>query len=50
MGWGLLAPGGVLVVHDAQRDRYRSALMGLGPEPCWLDPWVQGQICVVRKP
>lgn len=49
MAWTLLGPGGVLVVHDAQRERYRDTLLGLGPTPRWLDPWVHGQICIVRK-
>ena len=47
--WALLRAGGVLVVHDAQRDLYRPALQSLGPAPRWLDPWVRGQICIVRK-
>lgn len=48
-GWALLREGGMLVVHDAQRDVYRSALESLGPTPRWLDPWVVGQVCLVRK-
>lgn len=47
--WSLLTDGGVLVVHDAQRESYHPALRALGPEPRWLDPWVHGQICIVRK-
>ena len=48
-GFALLREGGMLVVHDAQRDIYRAALEGLGPKPRWLDPWVVGQVCLVRK-
>jgi hypothetical protein len=48
-GFALLRSGGMLVVHDSQRDIYRDALMGLGPAPRWLDPWVVGQVCLVRK-
>lgn len=47
-GWELLREGGVLVIHDAQRDEYR-ATIGSFPRPCFLEPWHQGQICLVRK-
>jgi predicted O-methyltransferase YrrM len=48
LGYSLLRPGGVLVVHDAQRVEYREVLRGLG-HATFLDPWKQGQVCVVRK-
>jgi hypothetical protein len=48
-GFALLRDGGMLVVHDAQRGIYRAALEGLGPRPYFVDPWVNGQICLVRK-
>jgi hypothetical protein len=49
LGFSLLREGGMLVVHDAQRDIYRDALTRLGPTPRWLDPWVAGQVCLVKK-
>jgi hypothetical protein len=48
-GFALLRDGGMLVVHDAQREIYQAALDGLGPRPHFLDPWVTGQVCLVRK-
>lgn len=48
-GFELLRPGGVLVLHDAQREEYHQALKQVG-RAIFLDPWVQGQICFVRKP
>jgi len=47
-GFALLRPGGVLVLHDAQREEYHAALKALAT-PTFLDPWEQGQICVIRK-
>jgi hypothetical protein len=44
----LVRPGGVIVTHDAQREVYRPALEQIGT-PIWLDPWRQGQICIVRR-
>lgn len=49
-GWLLLRPGGVLVVHDAQRGEYHGALAALGARPVFLEPFSNGQICLVRKP
>ena len=48
-GIELLRPAGALVMHDAQREEHRQALHQVG-EPVFLEPWSQGQICVVRKP
>lgn len=48
-GWELLEPGGVLVIHDAQRPEYHAALRRVG-RPVFLTPWRQGQLCLVRKP
>ncbi len=48
-GFELLRSGGVLVMQDAQREEYRHALNEAG-RAVFLDPWVQGQICFVRKP
>lgn len=47
-GWGLLAPGGTLALHDAQRPEYRATLESLGT-PEFLEPWKRGQICLLRK-
>lgn len=47
-GFSLLAPGGVLVIHDAQRTEYHAAIAALG-RPTYLEPWESGQICLVRK-
>lgn len=48
-GWKLLRPGGIMMLHDAQRDEYRAAMEALG-RVIWLDGWQQGQVCFVRKP
>src|SRR4026208_203564 len=48
-GWRLLRPGGLLVLHDAQRPQYRDVLCSLG-RPAFLEPWHQGQIALLRKP
>lgn len=48
-GFELLRPGGTLVLHDAQRSEYHQALHAVG-RPVFLEPWEQGQLCLVRKP
>jgi predicted O-methyltransferase YrrM len=48
-GYALLRSGGVIVVHDAQREEYRETLLAF-PRPVFLTPWVQGQLWLVRKP
>lgn len=48
-GYELLRSGGVLVVHDAQREEYAAVLRDF-PRPIFLTPWHQGQIWFVRKP
>lgn len=45
-GRELLAPGGVMVLHDAQREAYRDVLQQLKAE--LLEPWYQGQVAVIR--
>jgi predicted O-methyltransferase YrrM len=45
----LVRPGGVVLLHDAQRPVYRQTLHALG-RPLLLEPWVQGQVCVLRTP
>ena len=49
VGYELLRNGGVLVVHDAQRTEYHQTLRELG-RAVFIEPWQQGQICVLRKP
>lgn len=49
VGWELLEPGGVLIVHDAQREAYHPALRDCG-EPLFFEPWHQGQVALVAKP
>lgn len=48
-GWKLLRPGGIIMLHDAQREEYRAAIEALG-RVIWLKGWQQGQVCFVRKP
>lgn len=48
-GYALLRPGGVLVVHDAQRDENQAVLRDFA-RPVFLTPWSQGQIWFVKKP
>ncbi|MBU6160026.1 MAG: hypothetical protein KGO50_02820 [Myxococcales bacterium] len=48
-GYELVRPGGMMVVHDAQRPEYRTTLESFADHR-FLEPWVQGQLCVVRKP
>ena len=48
-GWKLLRPGGVILIHDAQRPEYHDTVRSLG-RAVFLEPWEQGQICFVRKP
>jgi len=47
-GFDQLDAGGALALHDAQRESYRDALESLGPVE-FFEPWVQGQLAVVRK-
>ena len=47
-GYDLLRPGGVLLLHDAQREDYHAAVRQLG-RALFLEPWSQGQVCIVRK-
>ncbi|MEO8905967.1 MAG: hypothetical protein ABI488_25735 [Polyangiaceae bacterium] len=48
-GYELLRSGGILAVHDAQRDEYSKVLRSFA-RPIFLTPWRQGQIWFVRKP
>ena len=49
VGFSLLEHGGVLVLHDAQREAYHTAVNALG-RAVFIEPWEQGQVCLVRKP
>jgi hypothetical protein len=49
-GWALLRAGGCLVLHDAQRPEYHGAIAALGVRATFLEPFHNGQICLVRKP
>lgn len=51
-GFGMLRPGGILVMHDAQRPRYQETLDSVSTESnpvVRLEPWKQGQVTFVRK-
>lgn len=47
-GFRLLNPGGVVIVHDAQRREYAQALSEIGAR--LLPGWSQGQVAIARKP
>jgi hypothetical protein len=48
--WAALKPGGVMVVHDAQRDEYIEKIDEVcGDHAHWMVPWSRGQICVAGK-
>ena len=48
-GWELLRPGGVLVLHDAQREEYHATVKSF-PDYHFFEPWTQGQVALMRKP
>ena len=45
----LLRSGGVVILHDAQRTQYHDAIRKVG-DVKFLEPFVQGQIALIRKP
>ena len=45
----LVRPGGMVILHDAQREEYHATVHDLGT-PVFLEPWVQGQVCLIRVP
>ncbi len=49
VAYELVRPGGVVIVHDAQRTEYHPAIESVGGGE-FLEPWRQGQVCVIRKP
>ncbi|MGD8327283.1 MAG: hypothetical protein PVF65_10220 [Sphingomonadales bacterium] len=48
-GWKCLRTGGVMLIHDAQRAEYQSAIKSL-PSPLFLESWSRGQLCLFVKP
>ena len=49
VGFDLLDSGGLIIIHDAERDVYADTIATLG-RAVYLVPWHQGQICMIRKP
>ncbi|MFO0750396.1 MAG: class I SAM-dependent methyltransferase [Myxococcota bacterium] len=49
VAWELLEPGGVMIVHDAQRAVYRPTMAALG-RATFLEPYHSGQVAVMKKP
>ena len=47
--FSLVRPGGMVILHDAQRPEYHATVRELG-EPYFVEPWVQGQVCLLRVP
>lgn len=47
-GWEILAPGGLMIIHDAQREIYHATIARLGA-PTYLTPWRRGQVCLLPK-
>ena len=45
----LVRPGGMVILHDAQREEYHATAHELG-NPVFLEPWIQGQVCLIRVP
>ncbi len=48
-GFELLRPGGLMVLHDAQRTDYHDAVPRAG-RVVFIEPWEQGQVCLIVKP
>lgn len=47
-GWELLERGGLMIVHDAQREFYHETIARMGT-PTYLQPWRDGQVCLLPK-
>jgi len=47
-GYEPLKPGGVMMLHDAQRPEYLATLSSL--PHIFLHPWSRGQLCLIPKP
>lgn len=48
-GWDLLDRGGLMIIHDAQREVYHETIARMG-KPTYLLPWRRGQVCLLPKP
>lgn len=48
IGWEILEPGGMMIVHDAQRAEYHETIARMG-KPLYLSPWRRGQVCLLPK-
>lgn len=44
-GLRIVRPGGLVILHDAQRRYYHDAIP---PSALFLEPWRQGQVCLMR--
>ncbi|MFN0025093.1 MAG: hypothetical protein ACKVS5_14475 [Parvularculaceae bacterium] len=47
-GWDLLEAGGLMIIHDAQREFYHETIAKIGT-PIYLTPWRRGQVCLLPK-
>ncbi|MDZ7627792.1 MAG: hypothetical protein U5J99_05195 [Parvularculaceae bacterium] len=47
-GWELLDRGGLMIIHDAQREFYHETIARMG-SPTYLLPWRRGQVCLLPK-
>lgn len=48
-GWEILERGGLMIIHDAQREFYHATIARMGT-PTYLVPWRSGQVCLLPKP
>lgn len=48
-GWEILDRGGLMIIHDAQREFYHPTIAKMGT-PTYLLPWRRGQVCLLPKP
>jgi len=47
-GWEILESGGLMIIHDAQREEYDETIARMG-KPTYLSPWRRGQVCLLPK-
>ncbi len=47
-GWDLLERGGLMIIHDAQREFYHATIAKMGAAT-YLTPWRNGQVCLLPK-
>jgi hypothetical protein len=48
-GWEILERGGLMIIHDAQREIYHETIARMGAAT-YLSPWRGGQVCLLPKP